>query len=168
MLERRITRLEGGVAAVAASSGHSAQFLAIATVAKAGDNIIATSFLYGGTSNQFRNFFPHLGITVKIVNGDNPDDFAKLIDENTKALYIESMGNPRYNVPDFESFAKVAHDNGIPLIVSAPSHINTDLPLTQLIRSTTHLDAEVISFAPLNMEQISSLTLARSGLAATE
>ncbi|GFF81077.1 O-acetylhomoserine (thiol)-lyase [Aspergillus lentulus] len=117
VLERRITRLEGGVAAVAASSGHSAQFLAIATVAKAGDNIIATSFLYGGTSNQFRNFFPHLGITVKIVNGDNPADFAKLIDENTKALYIESMGNPRYNVPDFESFARLAHDNGIPLIV---------------------------------------------------
>ncbi|EEA25023.1 O-acetylhomoserine (thiol)-lyase, putative [Talaromyces marneffei ATCC 18224] len=68
-------------------------------------------------SNQFRNFFPHLGITVKIVNGDNPDNFAKLIDENTKALYIESMGNPRYNVPDFESFARLEHDNGIPLII---------------------------------------------------
>jgi O-acetylhomoserine/O-acetylserine sulfhydrylase-like pyridoxal-dependent enzyme len=102
---------------VAASSGHSAQFLAIATIAKAGDNIIATSFLYGGTSNQFRNFFPQLGITVKIVTGDDPNEFAKLIDENTKALYIESIGNPRANVPDFKAFANLAHENDIPLIV---------------------------------------------------
>jgi O-acetylhomoserine/O-acetylserine sulfhydrylase len=105
------------VGAVATSSGHSAQFLAIATLAKAGDNIVSTSFLYGGTHNQFKVFLPRLGINVKFVNGDDPQEFAKLIDENTKALYIESIGNPQLNVPDFSAFAKVAHEAGVPLIV---------------------------------------------------
>lgn len=117
VFERRIAALEGGVAAVAASSGHSAQFMAIATLAQAGDNIVSTSFLYGGTYNQFKSFLPRLGITVKIVNGDNPEEFAKLIDDKTKAIYIESIGNPKYNIPDFKAFAKVAHEAGVPLVV---------------------------------------------------
>jgi O-acetylhomoserine/O-acetylserine sulfhydrylase len=109
--------LEGGVAAVAASSGQAAQFMAIATLAHAGDNIISTSNLYGGTYNQFKVSFPRLGISCKFVNGDDPEDFKKAIDEKTKAVYIESIGNPKYNVPDIEAIAKVAHDAGVPLVV---------------------------------------------------
>src|SRR5438034_332723 len=106
--------LEGGVAAVAASSGQSAQFMTIAALAHAGDNIISTSYLYGGTYNQFKVFLPRLGINTKFVSGDKAEDFAELIDDKTKAIYIESIGNPKYNIPDFEAIAKVAHDAGVP------------------------------------------------------
>ncbi|CAG8722037.1 11348_t:CDS:2, partial [Racocetra persica] len=117
VFEKRIAALEGGSVALATSSGQAAQFTAIATICVAGDNIVSTSYLYGGTYNQFKITLPRLGINVKFVQGDDPQEFAKLIDENTKAIYIESMGNPRFNVPDFEAIAKVAHDAGIPLIV---------------------------------------------------
>lgn len=117
VFEKRIAALEGGVAAVAAASGQSAQALAILSLAGAGDNIVSTSYLYGGTYNQLKVLFPRLGITTKFVNGDKPEDFAKAIDSKTKAIYIESIGNPQYNVPDFAAIAKVAHDNGIPLVV---------------------------------------------------
>jgi len=117
VFEERIAALEGGVAAVATSSGQAAQFLAITTIAQAGENIVSTSNLYGGTYNQFKVTFPRLGINVKFVEGDKPEDFRKLIDKNTKALYIETVGNPRLNIPDFEAIAKVAHENNIPLIV---------------------------------------------------
>jgi O-acetylhomoserine/O-acetylserine sulfhydrylase len=113
--------LEGGVAAVAASSGQAAQFMAIAAIAQAGDNIVSTSNLYGGTYNQLKVFLPRLGITTKFIDGDNPEDFAKAIDDKTRAIYIESIGNPKYNIPDFEAIAKVAHDNGVPLIVGTNS-----------------------------------------------
>lgn len=118
MFEKRIAALEGGVAGLAASSGQSAQFITINTLAHAGDNIISTSNLYGGTYNQFKVFLPRLGITTKFVNGDNPDEIAALIDDKTKAIYVESIGNPRYNVPDLEAIAKVAHAKGVPLVVS--------------------------------------------------
>jgi O-acetylhomoserine (thiol)-lyase len=117
VLEQRVAALEGGVAALATASGQSAQFLALSTIAEAGDNIVSTSFLYGGTYNQFKVTFPRLGIGVKFVDGDSPAGFAKLIDSKTKALYLETIGNPQFNVPDFEAVAKVAHDNGIPLVV---------------------------------------------------
>ncbi|KAJ5906296.1 uncharacterized protein N7473_003212 [Penicillium subrubescens] len=117
VFEKRIAALEGGVAAVAASSGQAAQFMAISALAHAGDNIVSTSNLYGGTYNQFKVLFPRLGITTKFVNGDKPEDIAAAIDERTKAVYVETIGNPRYNVPDFEAIAKVAHDNGVPLVV---------------------------------------------------
>ncbi|KAG0635785.1 Cys/Met metabolism PLP-dependent enzyme-domain-containing protein [Tuber brumale] len=117
VFEKRIAALEGGVAAVAASSGQSAQFMAIAALAHAGDNIVSTSYLYGGTYNQFKVFLPRLGIHTKFVNGDKPEDIAAAIDDKTKAVYIESIGNPRYNVPDFEAIAKIAHDKGVPLVV---------------------------------------------------
>lgn len=117
VFEERIAALEGGVAAVATSSGQAAQFLAISTIVQAGENIISSSNLYGGTYNQFKVTFPRLGIRVKFTEGDEPEQFKKLIDDKTKAIYIESIGNPRLNIPDFESIAKVAHDNGIPLIV---------------------------------------------------
>jgi O-acetylhomoserine (thiol)-lyase len=117
VFEERIAALEGGVAALATSSGQAAQFLAISTLAQAGENIVSTSLLYGGTYNQFKVTFPRLGIGVKFVDGDDPKDFAKLIDAKTKALYVETIGNPRLNVPDLEAVAAVAHDHGIPLIV---------------------------------------------------
>ena len=117
VFEQRIAALEGGVAAVATSSGQAAQFLAISTIAQAGDNIVSTSYLYGGTYNQFKVALPRLGIHVKFVDGDNPEDFKKAIDAKTKAIYVETIGNPRFNIPDFEALSKVAHDAGIPLIV---------------------------------------------------
>jgi O-acetylhomoserine/O-acetylserine sulfhydrylase len=91
--------------------------MAIAALTHAGDNIVSTSNLYGGTYNQLKVFLPRLGINTKFIKGDSAEDFAKAIDEKTKAVYIESIGNPRYNVPDFEAIAKVAHDAGVPLIV---------------------------------------------------
>jgi len=117
VLEKRVAALEGGVAALGTASGQSAQFIAIAALAHAGDNIIATSNLYGGTYNQLKVFFPRLGVQTKFVNGDKPDDFKAAIDEKTKAIYLESIGNPRYNVPDFEKIVAIAHEAGIPVIV---------------------------------------------------
>ncbi|EER40453.1 O-acetyl-L-homoserine sulfhydrylase [Histoplasma capsulatum H143] len=112
--EKRVAALEGGVAAVAASSGQSAQFMTIAALAAAGDNIVSTTNLYGGTYNQFKIFLPRLGITTRFVTGDDPDELASKIDDKTKAIYLETIGNPRYNVPDFERIAKVAHEKGVP------------------------------------------------------
>ncbi len=117
VFEKRIAALEGGVAALATASGQSAQLLAITTIAEAGDNIVSTSLLYGGTYNQFKVAFPRLGINVKFVDGDTPENFEKLIDDKTKAIYLESIGNPRLNVPDFEAIAAVAHKHGIPVVV---------------------------------------------------
>lgn len=117
VFEKRIAALEGGVAAVATSSGQAAQFLAISALAHAGDNIVSTSNLYGGTYNQFKVFFPRLGINTKFVTGEDPEAIAAAIDDNTKAVYVETIGNPRYNVPDFEAIAKVCHEKGVPLVV---------------------------------------------------
>ncbi|KAI5258866.1 O-acetylhomoserine ami [Aureobasidium subglaciale] len=118
VFEKRIAALEGGVAAVASASGQSAQFMAIAALAHAGDNIVSTSNLYGGTYNQLKVFLPRLGITTKFVTGDSAEDFKKVIDDKTKAVYIESIGNPRYNVPDFEAIVKIAHEAGVPVMCS--------------------------------------------------
>ena len=117
VFEKRIAALEGGAAALATSSGQAAQLLAISNITQAGENIVSTSLLYGGTYNQFKVTFPRLGIGVKFVDGDDPADFQKLIDKKTKALYIETQGNPKLNIPDIEAIAKVAHDAGLPLIV---------------------------------------------------
>tara|TARA_S200000501_G_scaffold40168_1_gene32768 strand:+ start:97 stop:1401 length:1305 start_codon:yes stop_codon:yes gene_type:complete len=117
VFEKRVAALEGGVAAVATASGQAAQFLAIQTIAKAGENIISSSYIYGGTYNQFKVALPRLGINVKFADGDSPDSFESLIDDNTKALYVESIGNPQYNVPDFNKLSKIAQNHGIPLIV---------------------------------------------------
>jgi O-acetylhomoserine (thiol)-lyase len=117
VFEQRMAALEGGVMALATSSGQAAQMLALTTICGAGDNIVSTSYLYGGTYNQFKVTLPRLGINTTFVDGDNPDDFAAAIDENTKCLYAETIGNPAFNVPDFEALAKVASDHGIPLVV---------------------------------------------------
>ncbi|MFN8255514.1 MAG: O-acetylhomoserine aminocarboxypropyltransferase/cysteine synthase [Bacteroidales bacterium] len=117
VFEKRVAALEGGVAALATSSGQAAQFLAITNIAESGDNIVSTSYIYGGTYNQFKVQFKRLGIEVKFVNGDKPEDFEKQVDNKTKAIYLETIGNPRFNIPDFEAIAAVAKRNNIPLIV---------------------------------------------------
>jgi O-acetylhomoserine (thiol)-lyase len=117
VFEKRIAALEGGAAAVATASGQSAQFMTIATIAQTGDNIVSTSFLYGGTYNQFKVTLPRLGIDVNFVEDDKVESYEAEIDENTKAIYVESIGNPRGNVPDFEGLSALAEKHGIPLIV---------------------------------------------------
>ncbi|KZT33352.1 putative O-acetylhomoserine-lyase [Sistotremastrum suecicum HHB10207 ss-3] len=117
VFEKRIAALEGGAAALATASGQSAQFIAISGLASAGDNIVSTSYLYGGTYNQFKVLFKKYGIHVKFVPDDKPESFAAAIDEKTKAIYVESIGNPKYNIAPLPELAKVAHDNNIPLVV---------------------------------------------------
>jgi O-acetylhomoserine/O-acetylserine sulfhydrylase len=117
VFEKRIAALEGGVAALATSSGQAAQFLALTTLAEAGDNLVSTSFLYGGTYNQFKVSFPRLGIDVRFVEGDDAEAFEEKIDDRTKALFVETIGNPRFNIPDFEALARVAKKHRVPLVV---------------------------------------------------
>ena len=121
VFEKRIAALEGGVAAVSTSSGQAAQFIALTTILQAGDNFVTTPNLYGGTYNQFKHTLPRLGINVKFIDtdtdGTDADKFDKLIDDNTKAIYVETIGNPRGNVPDFEALAAVAKKHDLPLIV---------------------------------------------------
>jgi len=117
VFEKRIAALEGGVAALATASGQAAQFIALTNILGAGDNFVSTSYLYGGTYNQFKVQFKRLGIEVKFVDGDNAADFDKLVDEKTKAIYLETIGNPKFNVPDFEAIAAVAKKHNIPLVV---------------------------------------------------
>ena len=117
VFEKRMAALEGGVAAVATSSGQAAQFLAITNLLETGDNLVSTSYLYGGTFNQFKVQFKRLGIQVKFVTGDNPVEFEKRIDSKTKAIYLETIGNPKFNIPDFDAIASIAKKHGIVLIV---------------------------------------------------
>jgi O-acetylhomoserine (thiol)-lyase len=117
VFEQRIAALEGGKAAVATASGQAAQFIAFATILKAGDEILATSNLYGGTYNQLKVSLPRLGITTRFVEGDDAEDFRRAIGPATRAIYVESIGNGRFNVPDLRALADVAHAAGIPLIV---------------------------------------------------
>ncbi len=117
VFEKRVAALEGGLAAVATASGQAAQFLALQTLAHAGDNIVSTSFLYGGTYNQFKVAFPRLGIDVRFADGDDADSIESLIDDKTKAIYVETIGNPRFNVPDFEAIAAVAKKHGVAFVV---------------------------------------------------
>ncbi len=117
VFEKRIAALEGGVAALATASGQSAQFIAITNFLTAGDSFVSTSFLYGGSYNQFKVQFPRLGINVKFADGDDAESFEAQIDSSTKAIYVESMGNPRFNIPDFDGLSKLAKSKNIPLIV---------------------------------------------------
>ncbi|MCT4206711.1 O-acetylhomoserine aminocarboxypropyltransferase/cysteine synthase [Elizabethkingia anophelis] len=117
VFEKRIAALYGGAGALAVSSGHAAQFIAITNILQQGDNFVSSPYLYGGSYNQFTVSFKKLGIDARIAKDDNPEDFEALIDENTKALYIETIGNPTLNVADFEAIAKVAEKHQIPLIV---------------------------------------------------
>jgi O-acetylhomoserine/O-acetylserine sulfhydrylase len=117
VFEKRIAALEGGVAALATGSGQAAQFLALNNILQVGDNFVSTSLLYGGTYNQFKVAFKRIGIEARFAEGDKAESFEKLIDKNTKALYLETIGNPGFNIPDFEAIAAIAKKHDIPLIV---------------------------------------------------
>jgi O-acetylhomoserine (thiol)-lyase len=117
VFEKRMNALEGGIGALATASGMSAQFLALTTIAQKGDNVVASANLYGGTYNQFKVLLPRLGINVKFAKDDDAKSIAALIDDKTKAVYIETIGNPRFSVPDFESISQVCKDAGVPLVV---------------------------------------------------
>ncbi|MDQ3292419.1 MAG: O-acetylhomoserine aminocarboxypropyltransferase/cysteine synthase [Bacteroidota bacterium] len=117
VFEKRMAALEGGVAALAVASGQASQFIALNNILQAGDNFVSTSFLYGGTYNQFKVAFKRIGVEVRFADGDNPESFEKLIDDKTKALYLETIGNPGFNIPDFEAIAALAEKHNLPLIV---------------------------------------------------
>jgi O-acetylhomoserine/O-acetylserine sulfhydrylase len=117
VFEKRIAALEGGVAALATSSGQAAQFLALTNILSNGDNFVSTSYVYGGTYNQFKVQFKRLGIEARFAKGDSPEAFEQLIDGSTKAIYLETIGNPQLNIPDFEAIAALAKKYDIPLIV---------------------------------------------------
>lgn len=117
VLEKRVAALEGGIAALALASGQAAVTYAIQTIAEAGDNIVSSSALYGGTYNLFAHTLPQYGITTRFADHLNPDSFEPLIDERTKAIFVESLGNPQGNVTDIARVAEIAHRHGVPLIV---------------------------------------------------
>lgn len=117
VFEKRIAALEGGVAAVSVASGQAAQFIALNNILEAGDNFIATKYLYGGTYNQFKVSFKRLGIEARFAPDEEVESYERLIDENTKAIYLETIGNPTFNIPDFEAIAALAKKHDLPLIV---------------------------------------------------
>jgi len=115
--EKRVAALEGGVMALGVAAGQAAQFIALNNICQAGDNFVSSSNLYGGTYNQFKVAFKRLGIDVRFAATEDPQDYAKLVDENTKAIYCEAIGNPSFRVPDFDNLSAIAKAAGIPLIV---------------------------------------------------
>ena len=117
VFEQRIAALEGGVGALATASGQFAETLSILTLANSGDEIISSAALYGGTYTLFSQSLKRLGITVHFVEGDNPADYERLINDKTKAIYLETIGNPKLEIPDFEGISTVAHKHGVPVIV---------------------------------------------------
>jgi O-acetylhomoserine (thiol)-lyase len=117
VFEKRVAALEGGVAALAVGSGHAAQFIAINNITTVGDNFVTSSYLYGGSYNQFKNSFKNIGVEARFADSDKVETFERLIDEKTKFLYLETIGNPGYNVPDFEAFARLAEKHDLPIIV---------------------------------------------------
>ena len=117
VLEKRLALLEGGTGALATASGQAAESLAVMNLCHAGENIVASTSLYGGTYNLFHYTLPKFGIQVKFVDQSDPENFRKAIDKNTKAFFMETIGNPRLDVPDFEAITKIAHENGLPVIV---------------------------------------------------
>jgi O-acetylhomoserine/O-acetylserine sulfhydrylase len=117
VFEKRIAVLEGGVAALATASGQAAQFIALNNILQAGDNFVTSPFLYGGTYNQFKVSFKRLGIDARFAKDDHADSIEALIDDNTKAIYLETIGNPGFNIPDFEKISAVAKKHDLPIVV---------------------------------------------------
>jgi O-acetylhomoserine (thiol)-lyase len=117
VFEKRVAALEGGVASLAVSSGHAAQFIALTTILKSGENFITSPFLYGGSHNQFKVTFAKFGIGARFAKDLNIASFEKLIDDKTKAIYVETIGNPGFEIPDFNAFSKLAVKHGLPLVV---------------------------------------------------
>jgi O-acetylhomoserine (thiol)-lyase len=129
VFERRMAALEGGSAALAVASGQSAITFSLLNITRPGDNIVSANNLYGGTYELFHYTFPKLSRTVKFVDSDKPEEFRRAIDENTRALYAETVGNPKLDVPDFEVLAKIAHEAGIPLVVDNTVGVGLVRPL---------------------------------------
>ena len=117
VFEKRVAALEGGVAAVAVASGQAAQFIALTNIMESGDNFVSTPYLYGGSYNQFKVALKRLNIQVRFAEDDSPESFRKRIDENTKAIFLETIGNPEFNIPDFEAITNLADEHQIPVIV---------------------------------------------------
>lgn len=117
VFEKRIAALEGGVAAVSVASGQAAQFIALNNILEVGDNFVSSKYLYGGTYNQFKVSFKRLGIEARFAPDEEVESYEALIDENTKAIYLETIGNPAFNIPDFEAFSALAKKYDLPLIV---------------------------------------------------
>lgn len=117
VFEKRVAALEGGVAALAVASGQAAQFIALTNILQSGDNFVTSSFLYGGSYNQFKVSFKRLGIEARFANGDDPASIESLIDDKTKAIYLETIGNPSYSIPDFDKISGIAKKHDLPLIV---------------------------------------------------
>ncbi|MFM8581609.1 MAG: O-acetylhomoserine aminocarboxypropyltransferase/cysteine synthase family protein, partial [Planctomycetaceae bacterium] len=117
VLEQRIAALEGGSGALAVASGQAAESLAIMTIAHAGHNIVSSTSLYGGTYNLFHYTLPKFGIETRFVEQSQPESFRKAIDKQTRAVYLETIGNPRLDVPDFQAICQIAHEQGVPVIV---------------------------------------------------
>ncbi len=140
--EQRIAALEGGVAALAVSSGHAAQFLTFSTILQAGDNIVSSPYLYGGTHNQFRVTFKQYNWEARFADSLEVEDFESLIDEKTKAIYLETIGNPAFNIPDFDKFAALAKKYDIPFVVD-----NTFAAAGYLFRPIEHGAAIVVESA---------------------
>ncbi len=132
VLEQRIALLEGGVGALAVASGQAAETLAIMNLANAGENIVSITSLYGGTYNLFHYTLPKYGIETRFVNSEKPEDIAAAIDDNTRAVYLEAVGNPRLNIPDFQAIADLAHAKGVPVIV------DSTVPTPYLLRPFDH------------------------------
>ncbi|WP_128548544.1 O-acetylhomoserine aminocarboxypropyltransferase/cysteine synthase family protein, partial [Larkinella soli] len=142
VFEKRMAALEGGVAALAVGSGQASQFIALNNILEAGDNFVSTSFLYGGTYNQFKVSFKRLGVDVRFAEGDKPEAFEKHIDARTKAIFLETIGNPGFNIPDFDAFAALAQRYDLPLIVD-----NTFGAAGYLFRPIEHGAAVVVESA---------------------
>jgi O-acetylhomoserine (thiol)-lyase len=117
VFEKRVSALEGGVASLAVSSGHAAQFIALTTILKHGENFVTSPFLYGGSHNQFKVTFANFGIEARFAKDLNPESFEELINDKTKAIYVETIGNPGFEIPDFDAFSKLAIKHGLPLVV---------------------------------------------------
>jgi len=142
VFEQRVAALEGGVAALAVSSGHAAQFLTFSTILQSGDNIVSSPYLYGGTYNQFKVTFKQYNWEARFADSLEVEDFESLIDDNTKAIYLETIGNPGFNIPDFEKFAALAKKHDIPLVVD-----NTFAAAGYLFRPIEHGAAIVVESA---------------------
>src|SRR5208283_1566268 len=129
VFERRIAAIEGGTGALAVASGQAAETLALLNITRVGDEIVAANNLYGGTYELLHYTFPKLGRTVKFVDSTKPEEFKKAITEKTRAVYAETIGNPKLDVPDFEALAKIAHEAGLPLIVDNTIGVGLVRPL---------------------------------------
>lgn len=119
VLEKRVAALEGGSAAVACASGQAAVFQTVLSLAHTGDNVVSSTNVYGGTYSLFKSVLPRIGITVKWIHDDDPESYRRLIDDRTKLIFVETVGNPRVSIPDITAIANIAHEHGLPLVVSS-------------------------------------------------